>query len=279
MGFRDDFFWGGVTASYQIEGAAYEDGKGLSVWDMFCKQEGRIADGRNGDVACDHYHLYQKDVDLMREIGFNAYRFSISWPRVIPDGYGAVNEKGLDFYDRLLDSLLEAGMTPFVTLFHWDYPYALFRRGGWMNPDSPKWFAEYAAVLAKRLGDRMKYIMTFNEPQCFIGLGYDEAVHAPGIRFPIWDTLLMAHNVLLAHGLAIQVLRAELPESELGWAPTCSAHYPETESPEDIEAARMAFFDIDPERSFWNVTLWNDPIFLGEYPKKILTFTESICLR
>ena len=269
MGFRDDFFWGGVTASYQIEGAAYKDGKGLSVWDMFCKQEGRIADGRNGDVACDHYHLYQKDVDLMREIGFNAYRFSISWPRVIPDGYGAVNEKGLDFYDRLLDSLLEAGMTPFVTLFHWDYPYALFRRGGWMNPDSPKWFAEYAAVLAKRLGDRMKYIMTFNEPQCFIGLGYDEAVHAPGIRFPIWDTLLMAHNVLLAHGLAIQVLRAELPESELGWAPTCSAHYPETESPEDIEAARMAFFDIDPERSFWNVTLWNDPIFLGEYPKKI----------
>ena len=185
MGFRDDFVWGGVSASYQIEGAAYEDGKGLSVWDMFCKQEGRIVDGNTGDIACDHYNLYQKDVDLMREIGYDAYRFSIAWPRILPDGFGKINEKGLDFYDRLLDSLLEANITPYATLFHWDYPYALFRRGGWMNPDSPKWFAEYTEVLAKRLGDRMKYVMTFNEPQCFIGISYDETVHAPGIHFPI----------------------------------------------------------------------------------------------
>ena len=269
MGFRNDFVWGGASASYQVEGAAYEDGKGLSVWDMFCRQEGRILDGRSGDTACDHYHMYQKDVDLMRGMGYNAYRFSIAWPRVIPGGDGAVNKKGLDFYDRLLDSLLEAGITPYVTLFHWDYPYALFRRGGWMNPDSPKWFAEYASVLARRLGDRMKYIMTFNEPQCFIGNSYDSTNHAPGIHFPIWDTLLMAHNVLLGHGLAVQALRAAIPDAKIGWAPTCGAHYPETENPEDIEAARKAFFDLSPDRTFWSVGLWNDPIFLGRYPERL----------
>ena len=270
MGFRDDFVWGGASASYQIEGAADEDGKGPSVWDMFCKQKDRIVDGRNGDVACDHYHLYQKDVDLMQEMGYQGYRFSIAWPRILPDGIGAINEKGLDFYDRLLDSLAKANITPYVTLYHWDYPYALFRRGGWMNPDSPKWFAEYAAILARRLGDRMKNIMTFNEPQCFIGISYaDEIVHAPGIRFPIWDTLLMAHHVLLGHGLAIQALRAAIPDAKLGWAPTCSAHYPQTDSPVDIEAAHKAFFDIPANRPFWSVSLWNDPVFLGEYPAKL----------
>lgn len=269
MGFRDDFVWGGASASYQIEGAAWEDGKGPSVWDMFCKQEGRIVDGRNGDVACDHYHLYQKDVDLMREMAYKAYRFSIAWPRVIPDGIGAINEKGLDFYDRLLDSLLEANITPYVTLYHWDLPYGLFRRGGWMNPDSPKWFAEYASVVANRLGDRMKHIMTFNEPQCFIGISYDSPDHAPGIHFPIWDTLLMAHNVLLGHGLAVQALRAAIPDAKIGWAPTCSAHYPHSHSPEDIQAARQAFLDVPENRRFWSVTLWNDPVFLGEYPAKL----------
>lgn len=269
MGFRDDFVWGGVSASYQIEGAAYEDGKGLSTWDMFCRQEGRILDGNTGDVACDHYHLYQKDVDLMKEMGYQGYRFSISWPRILPDGCGTINEKGLAFYDRLLDSLLKADIIPFVTLFHWDYPYALFRRGGWMNPDSPKWYTDYAAILAKRLGDRMKYIMTFNEPQCFIGNSYDDTYHAPGIHFPIWDTLLMAHHVLLGHGMAVQALRSSLPDAKIGWAPTCTAYYPHAETPEDVEAAREAFFDIPADRCFWSVSLWNDPIFLGQYPERL----------
>lgn len=269
MGFCDDFAWGGVSASYQIEGAANEDGKGLSVWDMYCRQEGRILDGRTGDVACDHYHLYQKDVDLMREMGYKAYRFSIAWPRILPDGIGAVSDKGLDFYDRLLDSLLEAGIAPFVTLYHWDYPYALFRRGGWMNPDSPKWFADYTEILAKRLGSRMGHVMTFNEPQCFIGICYDETHQAPGIHFPIWDTLLMAHNVLLGHGLSVQALRAALPEAKIGWAPTCSAHYPASDSPEDVAAARKAFFDVPAKRPFWSVSLWSDPVFLGEYPASL----------
>ena len=148
-----------------------------------------------------------------------------------------------------------------------------------MNPDSPKWFAEYASVLAKRLGDRMKNIMTNNELQCFIGISYDTTVHAPGIHFPIWDTLLMAHNVLLGHGLAVQALRAAIPDAKLGWVPTCSAHYPQTDSPEDVEAARKAFFDRPSDRCFWSVSLWNDPVFLGEYPAKLFNlYGEKVCL-
>lgn len=268
MGFRDDFVWGGASASYQVEGAAFEDGKGPSVWDMFVREPGRIADGRKGDVACDHYHLYQQDVNLMREMGYKGYRFSISWPRVIPDGVGAVNDKGIDFYDRLLDSLEAASITPFVTLYHWDNPYALHCRGGWLNPDSPKWFAEYVEVLARRLGERMRYIMTFNEPQCFIGISYDTTVHAPGIHFPIWDTLSMMHNVLLAHGSAVEVLRDLLPQSKIGWAPTGTAYYPATDAQADVEAARNAFFDVDPGRPLWSISLWNDPVYLGKYPEK-----------
>jgi len=269
MGFRKDFVWGGASASYQIEGAAYEDGKGLSVWDMFCKQPGRIADGHNGDVACDHYHRYRQDVDIMREIGYQAYRFSVAWPRILPEGIGPVCAKGLDFYDRLVDSLLAAKIEPWLTLFHWDYPYALFRRGGWMNPDSPKWFADFAQIVAKRLGDRVKHFLTINEPQCFIGICYDSIEHAPGIHFPIWDTLLMAHHVLLGHGLAVQALRAAAPGAQVGIAPTCSAHYPAAETPQDIEAARQAFFDVHKEAPFWSVSLWSDPLFKGEYPKKL----------
>jgi len=269
MGFRKDFFWGGASSSYQIEGAAYEDGKGMSVWDMFTKQKGRIEDGWSGDIACDHYNLYQKDVELMREIEYMAYRFSISWPRILPDGLGAVNEKGLDFYDRLVNCLLEAKITPFVTMFHWDYPYELFRRGGWMNPDSPKWFADYVDIVSRRLGDRVKHVSTLNEPQCFIGICYHTTEHAPGIHFPIWDTLLMTHNVLLGHGRAVQAIRAAIPGAEIQIAPTGGAHYPSTDSQEDIEAARMAYFDTLPDKLFWSTSLFSDPIFMGEYPKEL----------
>ncbi len=275
MGFREDFTWGGASAAYQIEGATGEDGRGMSVWDMFCRQEGRIVDGSSGNVACDHYHRYKTDVDLMKKIGYKAYRFSIAWPRILPDGTGCVNERGVDFYDRLTDSLLEAGIVPYVTLFHWDYPYALFRRGGWMHPDSPKWFAAYVDVIARRLGDRIKHFFTLNEPQCFIGISCDTTEHAPGIHMPIWDTLLMAHHVLLGHGLAVQALRAAVPDAEVGIAPTCSAHYPASDSPADIAAARQAFFDIDPGRVFWSVSLWSDPIFRGVYPQKLLDLHEE----
>jgi beta-glucosidase len=162
MAFRNDFVWGGASASYQIEGAAHEDGRLPSVWDMFCKEKGRILNDASGDIACDHYHRYKEDVAIMKELGYKAYRFSIAWPRIIPEGKGTVNEKGLDFYSRLLDSLEEAGITPYATLFHWDYPYSLFRQGGWMNEDSSKWFAEYVSVVAKRLGSRIQNYFTIN---------------------------------------------------------------------------------------------------------------------
>ena len=270
MAFRNDFIWGGASASYQIEGAAYEDGRGLSVWDMFCKEPGRILNNATGDAACDHYHRYREDVSIMKELGYKAYRFSIAWPRIIPEGRGQVNEKGIDFYSRLLDSLEEAGITPYATLFHWDYPYTLFRQGGWMNGDSSKWFADYVSVVAKRLGDRIKYYFTLNEPQCFIGISYMETEHAPGISMPLWDTLLMAHNTLLAHGRAVQVLRSLVPGAKIGWAPTASTHFPASDNPMDREAARKAYFDVT-ERIFWSVPFWNDPVFLGKYPEEVFT--------
>jgi len=268
MGFRDDFIWGVASASYQVEGAVNEDGRGASVWDMFCKQPGRVIDGSSGDTACDHYHRYKEDIALMKELGIKAYRFSIAWPRIIPDGDGKVNEKGLDFYERLIDALGEAGITPCVTLFHWDYPYELFRKGGWMNRESPAWFLKYTETVAKRLGGRLPIVFTINEPQCFIGISYDKIEHAPGIHFPLWDTLLMAHHVLLAHGLAVQALRSLSPGSLIGYAPTGSAHYPATDSAEDREAARRAYFALE-DRIFWSVSLWNDPVLLGRYPDEL----------
>ena len=158
MGFPKDFLWGAATAAYQIEGAAYEDGKGLSVWDAFCRKENAIWNNHNGDVACDHYHRFQEDVGLMQQIGLKAYRFSISWPRVLPTGTGQINPAGLDFYDKLVDELLAAGIQPFATLFHWDFPQDLYKRGGWLNPASSDWFAEYPRVVVERLGDRVGQI-------------------------------------------------------------------------------------------------------------------------
>ena len=168
--FPKGFTWGTSTASYQVEGAAYEDGRGLSVWDMFCRKEGAIYNRHNGAIACDQYHRYPEDVALMRELGSKAYRFSLSWSRILPAGAGAVNEQGLDYYDRLIDSLLEAGVQPFITLFHWDFPHALYCQGGWLNADSPRWFADYAALVTEQFSDRVTHWMTHNEPQCFVCL-------------------------------------------------------------------------------------------------------------
>jgi len=270
MGFRKDFLWGVAAASYQVEGAAAEDGRGMSVWDMFCKQPGRIIDGSSGDTACDHYHRYKEDIALMKELGIKAYRFSIAWPRVIPDGDGKVNEKGLDFYERFIDTLEEAGIMPCATLFHWDYPYELFRKGGWMNSESPKWFLRYVEAVAKRLGSRLPMIFTLNEPQCFIGAAHERTDHAPGIRLPIWDLLLMTHHTLLGHGLAVGVFRSLSPKTLVGYAPTGGAHYPASNSAEDREAARQAYFDVVENGACFSVSLWNDPIFLGKYPDVLL---------
>lgn len=270
MRFPDGFAFGVATASYQIEGAAYEDGKGLSVWDMFCRKEGTIWQGQSGDVACDHYHRYKEDVGLMREIGLKAYRFSISWPRVLPEGVGAVNEAGLGFYDRLVDELLAGGITPYVTLFHWDYPHDLYCRGGWLNPDSPDWFAEYARVIVARLSDRVKHWMTLNEPQCFIGLGHLTGRHAPGDELGLAEVLRAAHHSLLAHGKAVQAIRAGAKgESLVGFAPVGAPRMPASQDPADIEAARTAMFSAG-SRDLWANAFWMDPVFLGRYPEDAL---------
>ncbi|HTQ11915.1 MAG TPA: GH1 family beta-glucosidase, partial [Fimbriimonadaceae bacterium] len=267
MSFRDSFVWGVSTASYQIEGAAFEGGKGPSVWDMFSHRPGATFEGHTGDVACDHYRRYKEDVALMKELGVKGYRFSLSWPRVMPDGECGVNQEGLDFYSRLVDELLKAGIEPWATLFHWDYPLALYYRGGWLNPDSPKWFAEYTQVVAESLSDRVTHWMTQNEPQVFIGLGMHQGSHAPGDKLGWKEVLLGIHHTLLAHGLSTQVLRATASKPpKIGIAPACGLSFPATTSAADIEAARQATFRV-PAETTWHLAWWLDPIFLGKYPE------------
>jgi beta-glucosidase len=266
MPFPANFVWGAAAASYQIEGAAYEDGKGLSVWDMFCRKEGVIWRNQNGDIACDHYHRYQEDVAVMKSLGLRAYRLSLSWPRIIPAGVGTTNTKGLAFYDRLIDELLAAGITPYVTLFHWDFPYELYLRGGWLNPDSADWFADYTAVVMDSFSDRVHHWFTLNEPQCFIGLGLREGIHAPGDKLAWREVLLAGHHALLAHGKSVQTIRARARSSPLvGFAPASNVGIPFTESEADIEAARQFTFSL-PMKTLWNNTWFADPVFKKEYP-------------
>lgn len=268
MGFNKDFVWGAATASYQIEGAAYEGIKGLNVWDVCCKQDGFVKDGDTGDVACDHYHKYKEDVQIMKKIGIQAYRFSINWARVLPDGTGKVNEEGLDFYDKLVDELEANGIEPYVTLFHWDYPNELFKRGGWLNPDSPEWFAEYTRVIVDKLSDRVTHWMTLNEPQCFIGLGHESGIHAPGLKLNKGYVLQAAHNTLLAHGKAVQVIRQNSKKPcEIGFAPVGSVTMPATDSKEDLEIARKITFECNMDNGIWANSLWMDPVFFGTYPE------------
>ena len=214
------FVWGVSTPSYQIEGAAAEDGRGPSIWDIYCRQPGRIANGDTGDVACDHYHRYAEDIGLMRDLGINAYRFSVAWPRVIPRGRGGVNEAGLAFYDRLIDALIAAEIEPWLCLYHWDLPQALEDLGGWTNRDSAQWFAEYATLIARRYGDRVSRYATFNEPSVFTLFGYCLGGSAPGISD--YASLLSAiHHVNLAHGAAVDRLRAEVTEASVGAIHNC----------------------------------------------------------
>ncbi len=208
MKFPTEFIWGAAASSYQIEGAAWRAGGGRSVWDMFGRQAGRIANGDSGELACDHVERYRDDVELMAGIGLQAYRFSISWPRVLPDGTGAVNPRGLDFYDALVDALLAKGIDPWITLFHWDFPYELYCRGGWLNRDSADWFADYSGLVVDRLSDRVTHWCTLNEPQVYIQLGHVEGSHAPGLQMGMREALLAGHHTLLAHGKAVQAIRA-----------------------------------------------------------------------
>ncbi len=212
---NSSFLWGVSTSSFQIEGAAHSEGRGDSIWDTYCRQAGRVKNGDTGEVACDHYHRFAEDVALMRDLGVGAYRFSISWPRVLPRGRGSANEPGLSFYDRLIDTLLSAGIEPWICLYHWDLPQALDDLGGWQNRDIAGWFADYAALVGRRYGDRVKRFATFNEPCVFTLFGYGLGSNAPGIA----DKAALhraIHHVNLSHGAAIEVLRASVQGASLG---------------------------------------------------------------
>ena len=214
----------------------------------------------------------------MKKMGLKAYRFSMDWSRLLPEGTGRVNETGVKFYSDLIDELLANGVEPFITMYHWELPYELYKKGGWLNRDIAEWFGEYAKLIAERFSDRVKYFFTLNEPQCFVGLGYLRGEHAPGVKAPLRDTFEMAHNALRAHGRAVQMLRAYAKQPiEVGFAPTCGMCYPETEKPEDIEAARQMMFSMSLQPSdnwTWNVAWWSDPVLLGHYPEEGLRLYE-----
>ncbi len=254
--FPHDFLWGAATASYQIEGAWDADGKGESIWDRFSHTPGKIANGDTGDVACDHYHRWREDVGLMRQLGLKAYRFSISWTRVLPAGKGAVNPAGLAFYDCLVDALCAANIEPFVTLHHWDYPQALYESGGWSNRDNLGYFADFAALLVKLLGDRVQKWATFNEPGVIAWAGYLYGYHAPGEQDPL-KARQVAHNLMLAHGLATQAVRAAKPNLQVGIVLNQWMTDPADDDPRSLQNAEAA----------WNAeqTIFLHPIFKGCY--------------
>lgn len=270
MPFPPNFIWGTATASYQIEGVATPDGIGQSVWDMFSRKPGACFEMHNGDVACDHFNRYKEDIAIMRELGISSYRLSLSWPRIIPAGTGNVNQQGLDFYNRLVDELIANNITPWVTLFHWDFPLDLYHQGGWMSPHSPDWFADYSQVVVDSLGNRVNHWFTQNEPQCYIGLGLFHGVHAPGDKLRWAEVVKASHYSMLAHGKSAQIIRANNSQAKIGSATVGSVCVPETESDADINAARERMWKSETENPFSN-SLWTDPLILGTYPEDFLT--------
>ncbi|HET7904632.1 MAG TPA: GH1 family beta-glucosidase [Candidatus Eisenbacteria bacterium] len=256
--FPEGFLWGAATSAFQIEGGAQADGRGESIWDRFASTPGRIADGSNAIVACDHYHRWREDVAHLRWLGAGAYRFSIAWPRILPDGLGAVNSAGLDFYDALVDALLEAGIRPFATLYHWDLPQALQDRGGWADRDTADAFVRYADLVTQRLGDRVRHWATHNEPWCIAFEGHETGTQAPGHRDPA-ESLAVAHHVLLSHGRAVDVVRRNSPGAEVGIVQIVAPIQPATDRPADHDAAREA----DGRMNRWYL----DPVFHARYPE------------
>jgi beta-glucosidase len=257
--FPQGFLWGTATAAYQVEGSPLADGAGPSIWHRFSHTPGLVANGDTGDVACDHYHRYEADIALMRDLGLNAYRFSVSWSRVLPEGKGRVNEKGLDFYRRLVDALRAAGMQPLITLFHWDLPAALDDRGGWLNRNIAMWFAEYANVMFRALDDRQPMWATLNEPWVVTDGGYLHGPLAPGHR-NMFETPIASHNLLRAHGAAVSAYRA-IGKGHIGIVVNLEPKYPASESEEDRQAVARA--DAYMNRQYL------DPIFFGAYPAEL----------
>jgi beta-glucosidase len=265
--FPDGFLWGTATSAYQIEGAVDEDGRGRSIWDTFAHTPGKIGDHSNADRANDHYHRYKEDVGLIRELGVKAYRFSIAWPRVFPEGTGAPNPKGLDFYDRLLDELLTNGIEPFATLYHWDLPQPLQDKvGGWQSSETSRAFADYAGYVAERLSDRVKSIFTLNETGRFVNFGYGWGIDAPGLKLPQAELNQVRHHVALAHGLAVQAIRARgRAGTKVGPAENVAACLPAIDTPANIHAAEIATRELNA--GFLNV------ILEGKYTDGFLEYT------
>jgi beta-glucosidase len=263
--FPSGFVWGAATSAFQVEGAHDVDGRAPSVWDTFAGAPGRIEDGTDARIACDHYHRYPDDIELMSTIGVGAYRFSIAWPRVFPDGRGAMNQSGLDFYDRLVDALLAAGIDPWPTLYHWDLPQTLQDQGGWTNRDTVDAFVEFADVVSRRLGDRVAQWITHNEPWCVSVLGHAQGQHAPGLES--WpDAIAASHHLLLSHGRAVPVLRRNAPGCRVGITLNCTDCYPASPS----EADRIASRQFDGEINRWFL----DAIHFGQYPEDVVAFHE-----
>ena len=268
MSFPDSFLWGAATSSYQIEGAVQEDGRGESVWDRFCHTlPHKIAGQDTGDIACDHYHRYREDVALMRELGLRAYRFSIAWPRILPEGIGRLNPAGLSFYERLVDELLQTNIKPFATLYHWDLPQVLQDRGGWLNPASVEWFAEYADRVSRQLGDRVCGWITHNEPWIVAFVGHFYGSHPPGLT-DLKAAYQAAHHLLLAHGAAVPILRRNAPRAEVGISLNLNPIYPASDSLEDQEAVRRQ----DDFLNRWFL----DPLFKGAYPDDMVTLLQNL---
>lgn len=256
-----NFIWGVATSSFQIEGATHEGGRGPSIWDTFCKVPGKVANGDTGDVACDHYHRYNEDLDLMKWMGVDAYRFSVAWSRVLPNGVGAINNAGLDFYDRIVDGALERGIQPWLTMYHWDLPQALQDRGGWNNREIVGWFEEYADVLTSRLGDRVKHWMTLNEPLCSAWIGHLYGDMAPGIK-DLQTALNASHHLLMSHGIASQITRSNVKDAKVGIVINVTPAVPATDSEDDHRAATLA--DGFDNRWFLN------PVFGQPYPADVI---------
>jgi beta-glucosidase len=256
--FPSGFAWGAATAAYQIEGAVHEDGRAPSIWDTFAHAPGHTLNGETGDVACDHYHRYPHDIGLMKELGLQAYRFSIAWPRILPTGRGQVNAAGLDFYDRLVDTVLAAGITPYVTLYHWDLPQTLQDQGGWVNRDTCNAFADYAQVVAARLGDRVQQWITHNEPIVVAYLGHYMGFHPPAMHDPVAASQV-AHHLMLSHGMAVSALRASgTSQTQVGITNALQPIYPASADEADLAVARR-------EEAIW-LRWFLDPIFKGTYP-------------
>ena len=278
--FDKNFLWGTASSSYQIEGAFTEDGKGLSIWDTFSNKPGNIAHDENGNKACDHYHRYREDIALMKNLGIQAYRFSISWTRIFPDGIvkdsdGNIryNKAGLDFYDKIVNFCLENNIKPFITIYHWDLPQALEDKGGWLNRETAFVFADYAEFICKHFSDRVTNIATINEPQIISGLGYMLGLHAPGKKLDTVSVLSVIHHLALAHGLAVTKMRAVAKQPvKIGFSSTGGLCYPSKECDEDIDAARAECFNIVKGNMTFNHTIFCDMTCLGRYPD--ITGTE-----